>query len=702
MADIRRYGWLCGAALLALASGSGEALAAGQAAGATVAEAKAADATAAPSFGAWGFDLAGRDLAIVPGNDFFGYANGRAVQDIVIPPDMTAYGPFNMLHELSRKRVQGILTELAAHPVAAPATIDQKLGTFYATFMDEKAIEALGLRPLAADLDAVRAVRDRTAFAALLGRAQTGFQYSLFGLGIQPDAKDPTVYALMLDQAGLGLPDRDYYLKPELAAKKTAYQAYVLQILTMVGWPDAARMAPAVVAFETRLAQVHWARQDMRDPDRIYNPITVTDLARRAPGFDWAAYLTGAELPETVVKSGTLVVGEPDAVIGEAHIASETDLDTLRAWLAFHLVDNAAHELPRAYVQASFDFNDKTLSGQPQLPERWKRAVSATSGAMGMALGQTYVARYFPPAYRQMMESLTTELKAAFRVRLQHNDWMGPQTRAAAVQKLDHFTIQIGYPKRWRDYSTLVVRQGDAYGNAERAVGFEWRYWLGHLGHPVDRDEWDMTPQTVNAYNNPLFNEVVFPAAILQPPFFNPKADPAINYGAIGGVIGHEMTHSFDDEGRKFDYLGRLKEWWTKDDEARFNRLADRFGKQYDAFQVLPGVHVNGRLTMGENIADLGGLTLALDAYHASLHGKPAPVIGGLTGDQRVFLGWAQVWRQKLRDDVARQRVMTDPHSPPRARVNIPMHNIDAWYKAWNVTSGDTLYLKPGDRVKIW
>ncbi|WRH87977.1 M13 family metallopeptidase [Nguyenibacter sp. L1] len=699
-ARARRQG---GLARMALSCGTAVLLAAGPAArAADPVPAYGAATDAAPSYGSWGFDLAGRNPDVTPGNDFFGYANGRAVHDIVIPPDMTAYGPFNMLFELSRKRVQAILQAVSAHPVAEPVTIDQKLGTFYATFMDEGAIEALGTRPLAAGLEAIRAVTDRSAFARLLGQGQTGFQYSLFGLAIQPDAKDPTRYALMLDQAGIGMPDRDYYLKPGLAAKKTAYQAYVRQVLTMIGWPDADRMAPAIVAFETRLAGVHWARQDMRDPDRIYNPISVPDLRKRAPGFDWASYLAGAELPPAIVKSGTLIVGEPDAIVGEARIASETGLDTLRAWLAFHLVDNAARDLPRAFVQASFDFNDRILSGQPQLPERWKRAVSATSGAMGMALGQSYVARYFPPAYRDTMRDLTGELKAAFRVRLQHNGWMEPKTRAAALQKLGHFTIQIGYPNRWRDYSTLRIRLGDAYGNAERAIGFEWRYWLGHLGHKVDRDEWDMTPQTVNAYNNPVFNEVVFPAAILQPPFFNPKADPAVNYGAIGGVIGHEMTHSFDDEGRKFDYLGRLKDWWTKDDAARFDALSAKFGAQYDAFQVLPGVHVNGKLTMGENIADLGGLTLALDAYHASLHGKPAPVLGGLSGDQRVFLGWAQVWRQKLRDDIIRQRIMTDPHSPPQARVNIPMHNIDAWYRAWSVTPGEALYLKPEARVKIW
>ncbi|WP_408870994.1 M13 family metallopeptidase [Gluconacetobacter azotocaptans] len=680
-----RAAWLCSVAML-------------MSGGATVAHAT----DDAPTYGAWGFDVAGRDAAIRPGNDFFGYANGRAVHDIVIPPDMTSYGPFNALSELSRKRVQTILQDLSAHPAAQPTTIEQKLGTFYATFMDEGSIEARGQKPLAAGLDAIRAVTDRSAFATLLGRAQTGFQYSLFGFGIQPDAKDPTVYALTLDQGGIGMPDRDYYLKPDMAAKKTAYQAYVAKVLDMIHWPDAARMAPAIVTFETRLAGVHWARADLRDPDKVYNPIMVPDLQKRAPGFDWTAYLTAAELPEPLTRTGTLIVGEPDAIAGEARIASETDLATLRAWLAFHLVDNAARYLPHAIVDASFDFNDRILAGQPQLPVRWKRGASATGSAMGMALGRVYVARYFPPAYRDTMHTLTDELKAAFRVRLQHNEWMGPQTRDAAVQKLDHFTVQIGYPNRWRDYSGLEIRQGDAYGNAERAMAFEWRYWLGHLGHPVDRDEWDMTPQTVNAYNNPLFNEVVFPAAILQPPFFNPKADPAINYGAIGGVIGHEMTHSFDDEGRKFDYLGRLKEWWTKDDEARFLKLAARFGAQYDAFQVLPGVHVNGKLTMGENIADLGGLTLALDAYHASLHGKPSPVLGGLTGDQRVFLGWAQVWRQKLREDSVRQRIVTDPHSPPQARVNMPMHNIDAWYRAWNIRPGDMLYLKPEDRVKIW
>ncbi|RFP02730.1 peptidase M13 [Novacetimonas hansenii] len=684
---------LLGATLLATCgAGISHATPAAQGAGSVVSD----------NFGRWGFDLAGRDTSALPGNDFFEYADGTAVRNIVIPPDMTSYGPFNALAELSRTRVRSILEELSAHPVEDPQTIEQKLGTFYATFLDEKNIENRGIRPLSDDLSKIRALRTITDFATLSGTAQDGFQFTPFALGIQPDARTPTKYALTLDQAGLGMPDRDYYLKSEMQAKKDAYQVYIAQMLALIRWPDARGAAGAIVALETTLAQAHWARQDMRDPDRIYNPMSLAMLQEKAPGFDWSSYLKAARIPDAVAQSGHIIVGEPSAITTEAQILARTDMTTLRAWLAFHLVDNAAQVLPHNFVNASFNFHGKTLSGQPQLTARWKRAGHATGEAMGMALGKVYVSRYFPAPYRDKMVGLTQELKAAFRIRLKHNAWMGKATRKAAIRKLDSSAIQIGYPNKWRDYTGLVVHGGDAYGNSARGVAFEWSYWLAHLGQPVDRDEWDMTPQTVNAYNNPVFNEVVFPAAILQPPFFNPSADMAINYGAIGGVIGHEMTHSFDDEGRKFDEKGQLRDWWTKKDEERFNQLSARFGAQYDAFEVLPGVHLNGKLTMGENIADLGGLTLALDAYHASLKGKKAPVIDGMTGDQRVFLGWAQVWREKLRDDTIRQRVITDPHSPPRARVNVPMHNIDAWYKAWNVQPGQSLYISPESRVKIW
>ncbi len=650
------------------------------------------------SFGPWGFDLSGRDTAVVPGHDFFGYANGTYVKQLVIPPDRTSWGAFNMLAELSRTRVQSILREVSAHPVAEPHSVEEKLGAFYAAFMDEPAVEKRGLAPLEPDLDAIRKVHDRSGFARLLGQAQTGFQYSLFGLSIDPDAKDPTQYSISLSQAGTGLPDRDYYSQPGFAAKKRAYQLYVLRMLDLVGWPDGARQSAAIVAFETRLAAAQWSRADRRDPMRTYNPTRVADLRTLAPDFDWTAYLDGAGLPQ----ADLLVLQEKSAIVAETRIAAATDLDTLRAWLAFHLTENASSVLPKLLVGTAFDFNGRTLGGQPQDEPRWKHAVGATGSAMGMAIGRVYVARYFPPDARETMRHLTDELKAAFRVRLQNNSWMSAATKVVALRKLDNFEVQIGYPNKWRDYSTLVVKPDDLYGNVERATAFEWAYWLHHLGQKVDRDEWDMTPQTVNAYNNPPFDEVVFPAAILQPPFFNTAADPAINYGAIGGVIGHEMTHSFDDQGRKYDEHGRLADWWSKEDARRFDERAARLGAQFDAMEPLPGAHINGRLTMGENIADLGGLTLALDAYHASLQGKPAPVVDGLTGDQRVFLGWAQVWRGKLRDDAERQRLVTDPHSPPMARVNGPMHNIDAWYKAWDVKPGDSLYLAPQDRVKIW
>ncbi|MCG4260222.1 M13 family metallopeptidase [Acetobacter senegalensis] len=653
------------------------------------------------SFGAWGVDLAGRDTSVKPGDDFFRYANGTYLDNLTIPSDMTSYGPFNALAELSRQRVQTILNELSAHPVKHPSTIEEKLGTYYASFMDEKSVEKQGTKPLKGDLETIRKMRDAKAFATVAGAASANFGTSPFSLGINPDAKDPTHYALNIDQDGLGLPDRDYYLKPEFAAKKAAYQTYITKALTLINWPQPDQAAAAIVAFETKLAETHWARADLRNPEKTYNPMTVTDLVKAAPGFDWTTWLTAAGLPAEGLENRTVIVGEPSAITGGAALLANADVGLLQAWEAFHTVENATSNLPDAFVQARFEFS-KALTGQPALPARWKRGVQATSSAMGMALGKVYVERYFPAENRTAMQKLTGDLKDAFRIRLQHNTWMSKPTREAALRKLENFEVQVGYPSEWRDYSDLAVKKGDVYGNAKNGIRFEWNYWLARLDKPVDRNEWDMTPQTVNAYNNPLFDQVVFPAAILQPPFFNAKADMAVNYGAIGGVIGHEMTHSFDDEGRKFDEHGRLRDWWTKADADRFQKLADRLGAQYDAFEVLPGVHVNGKLTMGENIADLGGLTLALDAYHASLNGQPAPVIDGLTGDQRVFLGWAQVWREKLRDDTVKQLVVTDPHSPPQARVNIPMHNLDAWYKAWNVKAGEKLYLSPKQRVKIW
>ena len=667
------------------------------------ASAHAASEKVQPYKNGWGFDVAGMDKSVKAGDNFFRYANGTYLDHIQIPPDKSTFGPFSILADVARERVQGILTAAGkTAPAGDPTTTEAKLGVYYATFLDEARAEQLGATPLKGDLDQVKAVHDAASLAELFGRAQSSFQFNPFSVGIGPDAKDPTQNALEIGQGSLGLPDRDYYLKPEFAKKKTAYQAYIAKMLGLVGWENPADAAAKVVALETEIAKIQWARVDRRDPVKTYNPTTIGDLSKSAPGIEWVTLFKAAGLPTSDISGTRIIVDEPSAVAGTAKVIKAADQDVIRAWLAFHLADNAAPALSKAFVQADFEFNAHELNGQQQLSERWKRAVGATGRAMGFAIGKVYVDKYFPPSAKASITELTQQVKAAFAERLHHVTWMAPETRDAAEQKLNNFLIIVGYPAKWRTYDSLVVKNGDIYGNMERSSAFEWQYELSHFGKPVDREEWLMTPQTVNAYNNPTQVEVVFPAAILQPPFFDPKGDAAVNYGAIGGVIGHEMTHSFDDQGRQFDEHGRLHQWWKDEDVKRFQALADKFGKQYDAFEVVPGTHLNGKLTMGENIADLGGLTLALDAYHASLHGKPAPVVHGLTGDQRVFLGWAQVWREKVRDDAARNYATVDPHSAPQARVNIPMHNIDAWYKAFDVKPGEKLYLTPEERVKIW
>ncbi|MDL2171953.1 MULTISPECIES: M13 family metallopeptidase [Asaia] len=688
--------WLGAVSVIALTH---QVLPAAHAAGAAPAK---ADASVKPYDPSWGFNMSGMDKAVRPGDNFFQYANGTYLKNVVIPADRSSFGPFVILAETAHERVQSILTDAGRHPAAEPKTTEEKLGAFYATFLDTAKADKLGAEPLKADLATIQAVKDPSSLARLFGQAASNFQYSPFGLMINADDNNPEQYALSLHQGHLGLPDRDYYLKPDFAAKKKAYQAYIAKTLGMISWPDAEQTAAKIVALETTLAQSEWSRTELRDPVNVYNPMTVDELAKKAPGVDWTAFLTGAGIPADKLGARRIIIGEPTALAGMAKTLAGADYGTLRAWLAFHLAVNASPYLSHDFVQSSFDFYDHELEGSPQLPARWKQAVEHTEDAMGWAIGKVYVDRYFPPAAKARITELTHDVKNAFANRLAHNAWMAPATREAAGRKLQNFEIQVGYPNTWRNYDGLTVKPGDLYGNGARAVAFEWQYNLGHLDKKVDRNEWFMTPQTVNAYNDPNQVEIVFPAAILQPPFFDPKGDAAVNYGAIGGVIGHEMTHSFDDEGRQYDEHGRLHQWWTPDDVKRFQALAERFGKQYDAFEVLPGVHLNGKLTMGENIADLGGLTLALDAYHASLHGKPAPVMHGLTGDQRVFLGWAQVWRQKLRPDSIRNRAVTDPHSAPEARVNLPMHNIDAWYDAFGVKKGDKLYLAPEDRVKIW
>ncbi len=658
--------------------------------------AAARDLTKAPRMGTWGFDLSGRDPAVSPGQSFFRYANGGYLDKLTIPADRASYGAFNALDELSRDRMKAVIDKAAAS--TAKDGPEAKVGALYRSYMDEATIEALGAKPLADDLAHVRAARSRADVARLMGATAKGFGQSFFNPQVYDDAKDPLKYAVYVSQGGLTLPDRDYYLDEKFAPQRKAYEAYVAKMLALGGWPDAEAHAKAILAMETEVAKVSWTRAERRDDDKTYNPIETAKLASFAPGFDWNAFLAGADLSS----AKRIIAAENTAFPKIAAIYGRTDLETLKAWLAFTVIDQAAPYLSKDFDQARFEFRQKTLSGTPAQQPRWKRAVGVVDNNLGEALGKLYVEAYFPPEQKARMEALVGNLKTAMGVRIQKLDWMGPETKRKALEKLGKFTVKIGYPDKWRDYSALTIREGDLYGNVERAAAFDWAYDVARMNGPVDRSEWEMTPATINAYYSSTKNEIVFPAAILQPPFFDPEGDAAINYGAIGGVIGHEITHGFDDQGRKSDGDGRLAEWWTKADAEKFTAQAAKLGAQYSATEILPGAKINGDLTMGENIADLGGLLLALEAYRISLNGQPAPVIDGLTGEQRVFLGWAQVWRAKYRDDLMKQILVSDPHSPPQARVDIPMRNIDAFYDAFGIKPGDPMYVPPEQRVRIW
>jgi putative endopeptidase len=681
------------AAVLLLAPGAG--LAQPKAA-TTAATAPAAVSLASPKYGTWGFDKSGMDPSVKPGDDFFKYANGKWAERTEIPSDRVRFGNFDVLAQLSENRVHAILDDALAGKVQDPDAA--KIAAAYASFMDEATVEKLDAKPIAPELAQVRAVKTRDQMTALMGKANTTGFSTILPVFIGTDAKAPTKYTVMSATGGLGLPDRDYYLQPAFAAQKAKYQAYVEQMLTLAGWAKPAENAKAVVDFETQLAEATWTRVERRNRDKTYNPMSPAELSAATPGFDWNRYLAGTELP----KVDRIVVTTNTAFPKFAKIYAETPIETLKAWQAFHLIDGAAPYLSKRFVDASFEFRNKTLAGQPEQRPRWKRAVAFTDGAIGESVGRVYVARYFPPESKAKMDALVGDIRTALKGRIEKLDWMGPETKAKALEKLSKFTVKIGYPVKWKDYSKLTLSKGDLYGNLLRAGAFEWRRDVARLNDPVDKTEWGMTPQTVNAYYNPPNNEIVFPAAILQPPFFDPDADPAINYGGIGGVIGHEISHGFDDQGRKSDGDGVLRDWWTAEDGKKFDAQAAKLGAQYSAFEPLPGAHVVGGLTMGENIGDMGGLSLALDAYHASLKGQPAPVIDGLTGDQRVFLGWAQVWREKIRDEALRQRLVSDPHSPAVYRVNGTIRNIPGWYAAFGVQPGDKLYVAPAERVDIW
>jgi putative endopeptidase len=649
------------------------------------------DLSKAARYGSWGYELNGRDPSVKPGDDFYRFSQGLATEQMQIPADRSRYGNFDKLTTLSEGRVRAVLDKAIVQP-------NNKAGAYYKAFLDEKTAEQLGAKPLAADLAAVKAANTYEKLARLQGATTDHFGRSFFNVYTDSDLKNPDRYALYMSQAGLGLPDRDYYLEAKFAEKKAAYQGYVARTLKLAGWATPEAHAKAIVDLETRIAEVSWKRADSHDPDKIYNPYTIAELEKLAPAFPWRAYMDGAHLGALE----RVVVSENTAFPKIAAIYAATPIETLQAWQAYTIADSASPFLSKAFVDNSFEFRNKTLQGQPEQKPRWRRAVTATNGALGEAVGEQYVATYFPPEAKAKMDALVNDLRTAMGGRIERLDWMSPETKARALDKLSKFTVKIAYPSKWRDYSGLTVKADDLYGNVERASAFEWARQVARINDPVDREEWGMTPQTVNAYYNPPNNEIVFPAAILQPPFFDPDADPAINYGGIGGVIGHEITHGFDDDGRKFSGDGKLENWWTEADLKRFTAETEKLGAQYSAMEPITGTKINGELTMGENIADLGGLLMALDAYHASLNGKPAPIIDGLTGDQRVFLGWAQVWRGKYRDDALKELLASDPHSPNMARVNGPVRNIDAWYAAFNVQPGDALYIPPEQRVRIW
>ncbi|WP_306003956.1 M13 family metallopeptidase [Brevundimonas sp. C43] len=646
-------------------------------------------------FGAWGFDLAGRDTSVKPGDDFNEYANGAYLRTTEIPADKSRFGPFDVLYENAQSQLKSIIETSAANPANENA---RKVGALYASFMDEAKIEQLGATPLAADLAAVKAVTDHAGMARLMGESHSGFGGSLFGIDVFEDLKNPNLNSAYLGQGSLGLPDRDYYLKPDFAAQREAYLAYLTTTLTAIGWADPAKTAADILAFETKVADKQWTTVERRQIDKLYNPAKASELATLAPGFDWAGFLAGAQVSDV----DTLVLMENTAIPAIAQVFADTPIETLKAWQAFNVVDQASPYLSKAFVDARFDFRGKTLRGQPENRPRWNRGVALVDGQLGEVLAQEYVRLHFPASSKAQMEALVGNIRDAMTERLKTLDWMSEPTREQALYKMSKFGVKIGYPDKWRSYDGLELKADDLYGNVERSSAFEWAYKRGKIGKPVDPLEWGMTPQTVNAYYNPPRNEIVFPAAILQAPFFDPNADPAVNYGGIGAVIGHEITHGFDDQGRKSDGDGVLRDWWTPEDAARFEARAKVLGDIYDKLEPIPGVHVNGDLTMGENIADLGGLLLALDAYHKSLNGQPAPVIDGLTGDQRVFLGWAQVWREKSREAALKEQLTTDPHSPGPVRAATSPRNIDAWYAAFGVSPDQKEYIAPEARARIW
>jgi predicted metalloendopeptidase len=645
-----------------------------------------------------GIDQANFGKRVRPQDDLFRAVNGTWLAKTEIPADRSDYGAFCILAEKAENDLREIIEGCAVAKDNPPGSERQKVGDLYASFMDEARAEELGIQPIAARLAAVDAVKTKADLIRTLANLSKIGVSGPLDCSVDTDAKKSDQHILSISQSGLGLPDRDYYWDAKFKTKLAAYQAHIERMLTLAKIGDAKHAATDIVALESRIAKAQWSKVENRDVDKTYNKMGLAELAKLTPGFDWHLYLRSSGIKD--VKD--LVVSQPSYFTSMAELLDQVPLTTWKVWLKLNIVRRYASLLNKELADADFAFYGTTLRGVPQNRPRWKRGVAVVEGCLGEALGKLYVEKRFPPEAKQRMDQMVKNVLDAYRVRFQNLDWMSPATKEKALAKLAMFTPKIGYPKKWRDYSALAIRRGDLVGNIECCAIYEWNRDLAKLGKPVDRDEWDMTPQTVNAYYNPSRNEIVFPAAILQPPFFNLAADDAVNYGGIGAVIGHETGHGFDDQGSKWDGAGNLNQWWTPADRAEFDKRGDALAAEFNQFEPFPGFNVNGRLTLGENSADLAGLTIAYDAYHLSLGGKPAPVIDGLTGDQRFFLGWAQVWRHKDREADLKNRLLTDPHAPAEYRVNGTVRDVPAFYAAFGVKKGDKMYLPLEKRVRIW
>ncbi len=646
-----------------------------------------------------GVDTANFDRSVRPQDDFGQFVNGTWVKKTQIPGDRSRWGSFDELRDQADAAIRGIVEAAAAHP-GKPGSNTEKIGDLYATFMDSARIEALGTKPLEPLLASLASVKATADLPAAFARGQRQGGGGPFQAMVGPDAKNAQVNIVSIGQGGLTLPDRDYYLRQDekFAGIRKAYTDYITKVLTLADQPDPAGAAQRILALETSLAERQWDRARSRDREASYNKMSVADLQALTPSFSWTTFLTGAGLG----KATEVIVRQPDYLKAIDPILASTPAATWREWLAFKTINGYAELLPSAFRSARFDFYGRTLQGLQQAPPRWRDGVGAVDRPLGEAVGQIYVAKYFQPEAKARMDKLVHNILAAYKIAIDSLDWMSPATKAQAQAKLAAFTVKIGYPDKWRDYSKLVIQRGDLVGDMMRVREFQYAEMLDRLGKPVDHTRWGMTPQTVNASYNASDNAITFPTGILQPPFFNVSADDATNYGAIGAVIGHEISHGFDDQGSKSDGQGNMRNWFTPADLAAFKERTGRLAAEYQAYVPIDDIHINGRLTLGENIGDVSGIAVAYRAYHIALGGKEAPVIDGFTGDQRFFLGYAQIWRTKIRDEALRNQLLTDPHSPGQYRAFVPLTNFDPFYKAWNVQPSDKLWRAPEDRVKIW